>query len=416
MMKARTFLFWMHLVLGVAALAFILIMSATGVLLTYQRQIVEWYDTRDFRVDPPSPGTPSLRPDQLAAAARAERPDASITSLTRHADPSLPAEIGLGRRTLFLNPYSGHVWGESADGPRPFFRAVSAWHTGLGSSRDGVGHTVAAAANLAVVFMIVTGLVLWIPRNFSWNAVRNVLWFRSGLSGRARDFNWHHVLGVWCAVPLLIVVVGALPMSYEWASDLVFRAVGETPEPRRGTVQPAAAQTGDGARQTPGGGRGQRGAGGGRGGSGDGRGRGGAPRGSEASGRPDVDMGRVAELWRRAEQQGPGWRTITARLPTAPDAPLQFTIEQGTSQQPQKREVLSLDMKTGAVVSLVTFGDRSLGARVRTYLRFAHTGEILGFPSQTIAAVAAAAACVMSWTGLALAWRRFLRARALTAR
>lgn len=122
-------------------------------------------------------------------------------------------------------------------------------------------------------------------------------------------------------------------------------------------------------------------------------------------------MDRVTELWARAEQQGPGWRTITARLPTAANAPLQFTIEQGTSQQPQKRSVLSLDMKTGEVVGLVTFGDRSLGARVRTYLRFAHTGEVLAFPSQTIAAIAAAAACLMSWTGLALAWRRFFRGR-----
>ncbi len=404
-MKPRTFLFWIHLVIGVTTLLVIFIMSATGVLLTYQRQILEWYDTHDYRAAPPSPGTPHLRPDQIVAAVRAERPDAAISSITFHADPSVPAEVGIGRSTLFVNPYSGQVWGESTDGPRPFFRVISAWHTGLGSGRDSIGHTIAAASNLAVVFMVVTGFILWFPRNLSWNGARSVLWFRRGLPGKARDFNWHHVLGFWCALPLLIIVLGALPMSYPWASDLVFRAVGQPPEPRRGSVQ-AAAQNGGEAQPPTGGGRGQRGSAGGRGGPGEGRGRGGGgPRGSAPRGGPAVDMDRVTGLWARAEQQG--WQTITARLPTAANAPLQFTIEQGTSQQPQKRSVLSLDMKTGEVVGLVTFGDRSLGARVRTYLRFAHTGEVLAFPSQTIVAMASAAACVMSWTGLALAWRRF---------
>jgi uncharacterized iron-regulated membrane protein len=380
-MKPRTFLFWIHLALGGATLLFIFIMSATGVLLTYQRQILEWYDTHDYRLAPPTPGAPHLRPDQIVAAARAARPDAPISSIAFHADPFAPAEVGIGRRTLFLNPYSGHVWGERTDGPRPFFRVISAWHTGLGSGPDGIGHTIAAASNLAVVFMIVSGFILWFPRSLSWKAVRSVLWFRRGLRGRGRDFNWHQVLGFWCALPLLVVVLGALPMSYSWASDLVFRVVGETPEPRRGSVR-AAAQNGGEVQRSVTGGRGQKGT-------------------------AAVDMERVTELWARAEQHGPDWQMIRAQLPTASDAPLEFTIERGTSQQPQKRSVLSIDMETGGVVGLVTFGDRSLGARLRTYLRFAHTGEVLAFTSQTIAAIAAAAACMMSWTGLALLWRRF---------
>jgi uncharacterized iron-regulated membrane protein len=27
--------------------------------------------------------------------------------------------------------------------------------------------------------------------------MRNVLWFRRGLPGKARDFNWHNVIGFW---------------------------------------------------------------------------------------------------------------------------------------------------------------------------------------------------------------------------
>jgi len=59
--------------------------------------------------------------------------------------------------------------------------------------------------------------------------VRNVILFRRRLSGKARDFNWHNVIGIWSAIPLAIVVAGAVPISYPWASNLVYRIVGEEP-------------------------------------------------------------------------------------------------------------------------------------------------------------------------------------------
>ncbi len=39
-------------------------------------------------------------------------------------------------------------------------------------------------------------------------------------------------------------------------------------------------------------------------------------------------------------------------------------------------------------------------------MRFAHTGEVLGLPGQTIAGVATAGSVVLVWTGIALALRR----------
>jgi uncharacterized iron-regulated membrane protein len=39
-------------------------------------------------------------------------------------------------------------------------------------------------------------------------------------------------------------------------------------------------------------------------------------------------------------------------------------------------------------------------------MRFAHTGEVLGLPGQTVAGIVSAGGAVLVWTGLALAWRR----------
>jgi uncharacterized iron-regulated membrane protein len=68
---------------------------------------------------------------------------------------------------------------------------------------------------------------------------------------------------------------------------------------------------------------------------------------------------------------------------------------------------LTLDRASGQVITYEAFADQSLGRRLRSISRFAHTGEVLGIPGQTIAGLATAGATVLVWTGLALAWRRW---------
>lgn len=53
--------------------------------------------------------------------------------------------------------------------------------------------------------------------------------FRSGLRGKAREWNWHNVVGIWCALPLLVIVLTGVVMSFDWANALLFRVTGSTP-------------------------------------------------------------------------------------------------------------------------------------------------------------------------------------------
>lgn len=45
----RKAIFWGHLIVGLSASLVILVMSATGVLLMYQRQITAWADARALK-------------------------------------------------------------------------------------------------------------------------------------------------------------------------------------------------------------------------------------------------------------------------------------------------------------------------------------------------------------------------------
>jgi hypothetical protein len=118
-------------------------------------------------------------------------------------------------------------------------------------------------------------------------------------------------------------------------------------------------------------------------------------------------------LWTLAQAQVPGWRTVALRIPASPDAPAVFTIDRGDGGQPHKRATLTVNAQTGEITRFETFSDLTLGRRIRNTMRFAHTGEVLGIPGQTVAGIVSAGGAVLVWTGLALAWRRF---RAWTGR
>jgi len=367
MKTLRTVIFWTHLVAGVAAGVVVLIMSITGVALTYEKQMLEWADRRAWSAPPPV-GVRHLPPETLLAQVAAARPGAAPTGVTLRAHPAAPATITLeGNASLLVNPYTGAIIGQPPAALRSFFRTMTAWHRYLaldGASRT-MGKAITGAANLTFLFIVISGLYLWWPRVRTWLQFRNVLWFRRGLPSKARDFNWHNVIGFWSAVPLAIVVAGAVPISYPWASNLVYRLAGEQPP-------------------VPGGGS------------------------ARPSGNPEPVSGSgLNAAWQRAQEQTPEWRTIAVRL-SAADRPLTLTVDEGYGGQPQQRETLTISRATGDITRVDAFADLSPGRRVRSWLRFTHTGEFYGLAGQTVAGLVSAGGVLLVYTGLALAWRRLV--------
>ncbi|HJS75060.1 MAG TPA: PepSY-associated TM helix domain-containing protein, partial [Vicinamibacteria bacterium] len=239
-MLRKTF-FWLHLGTGLTAGAIVFIMSVTGVLLTYERQILAWSD-RDLRSLPPE-GAPRLPLTTLLSHALDSGEGELPASITVRSDPEAPVSISLGRnRSLFMSPYTGESLGEGNQRVRKFFRTVTDWHRWLGASVESrpTGKAFTGAANLAFLFLVGSGFYLWWPRSFKWTSLRNVIFFRRGLAGKARDFNWHNTIGFWSAAPLFVIVISGVVISYPWASDLLYRATGSEPPARR-TAPPRAA-------------------------------------------------------------------------------------------------------------------------------------------------------------------------------
>jgi uncharacterized iron-regulated membrane protein len=393
--RIRTVFFWLHLVAGLCAGIVVLIMSATGVLLTFEKQTIYWADTRHIAVAPPA-GVAPLAIDDLLARVRATKLVDEPTAIAVRRDPIAPIALTVGAGAVaYADPYTGRLLGRGDPGVRTFFRGVTDWHRWLAATGESraTGRAITGASNLAFLFLVLSGAYLWIPRTWVWRAVRQVVWFRRGLSGKAFDFNWHNTIGVWSAAPLAIVVASGAVISYPWASNLVYRIAGEAPPaPRGGGGEPRGPRT-EGPRPD-----GRRAEGGPR------------PEGVRAEGarreRPATPPPSLNAAWSAALRQRPDWRMITLRLPTGA-APLAFTIDEGGPGQPQYRGTLTVDRASGAVVSYDGFDQQTAGRRLRSILRFAHTGEVLGLPGQAVAGLASLGGVVLVYTGFSLALRRF---------
>jgi uncharacterized iron-regulated membrane protein len=283
--------------------------------------------------------------------------------------------VGFGReRTLYVNPYTGQALGEGSARVRGFFHGVTDWHRwlGAGGERRALGRAVTGACNLAFLLLVVSGLYLWLPRQWTRRQVRSVAWFRGGLRGKARDFNWHNVIGLWMWTPLFFIVLTGVVMSYPWATGLLYRLAGEEPPKRSGEE-----------RARPG-------------------------RDAEPE---TVPLEGLNELWAVAEGRVAGWQSITLRLPDSPEAPVSFTIARGQRGRADLRAQLTLDRATAETVRWEPYESQGLGRRLRTWSRWVHTGEAGGVIGQTLAGLASAGAALLVWTGIALACRRLLAFR-----
>lgn len=287
-MKLRGAVFWCHLAIGSLAGLVILVMCASGILLAFERQVIAW-DVSRYRVTPPPKDLPRVPLDLLLLARH------QPSNITVRSDVQAPLEFVYGReRTAFIDPYSGKVLGQGSKPMRAFFSNVERWHRALGGElRTGFGRKITGAANLLFVFLISSGPYLWWPRKQTWQHFKAVLLFRAGLSGRQRDWNWHHVAGIWCALPLFFISTSGVVMSYG------------TP-PRQAAVR------------------------------------------REAGARPQT----LENLLAKTESQFPGWRSISLRFPQLySGSSILLTVDRGNGGQPGKRTQVTLDRSTGRVLS-----------------------------------------------------------------
>ena len=301
----RTIIFWLHLTVAAAAGLVILMLAATGVVLSLEPVVTGLAERRYFVAAPE--GVERLPPEEIALAA-----GLAATSLSYRSDPRAPVRVYEGRdRYARVHPYTGQVLATGPGGIERFFEAVHNWHRWFNVSGGSVrrARAVTGAVNVAFLFLLLTGPILWIPRPVTRRSLASVLLLRRGARGARRDLNWHQVVGIWSVLPLAAIAATGVTTSYPGVGDRVYPMVGN-----------AVSAGGWAVASAPVGMRVERVA---------------IPEDSARVAEPDLRAGlATAEAW------VPGWRTLILNLPRAEDGEVRVEV-QGGPRGPASQDRLS---------------------------------------------------------------------------
>ena len=374
----RKSLFWIHLVAGLVCAIPLVVVAFTGVLLSVEPQVIDAVERDLLRVEART-GSPPVSLDSMVASARRVQ-SGKVTAVTVVPGATQAAVVRFGKEgAVWVDPWTGSVQGTTTA-----VHAAFAWlgriHRWLGSKE--IGGKITGVSVLLCLLLSVTGMVLWWPRNLK--AMSQVVFPRRGLKGRARDWQWHNALGV-LALPFLLVLssTGAV-FAYPWAEVAMFRILGSEP-PKRGAppANVAGAKAGEAARKD-------------------------ADAGLQDMKAPlpkaSLPFPMQASLDTALLRAPSGWSTATLRLSDRPGSgSTVLFVQPGQTARLGTSVVLNPDGSFAEAKA--PRGD--LAFRLRAILRPIHTGEQFGIPGQILMALATMSTLVLTWTGIAMSWRRF---------
>ncbi len=359
-----------------------LTLCATGVLLTYKRQVERWLTEPEVVVPA---GARPLTLEEIVTRAQNHVPLSNNMQVVVSNAPDAAVAVRQGRRGLaLLNPYTGELLEPQRPWVRDAFHFVTRFHRwfAVGDEARPAAKFIVGVANLALLFLVASGLYLWLPPIWRRHAFRfRTLFVRKPRSSRMRDYNWHHVLGIWAAGPLVVLIVTGSVFSFNWTGDVIYSVLG-VERPQRSGPEPAGGGRGRGRRggQEPGSGQ--------------------FPVVAPAG---MLTLDALADV---AAGHAPDWRELAIGLPRPGQSRVTVLIDRGNGGQPTLRETVTLNRATGETIESVPHERLPAAQRIRGTIRFLHTGEYFGFVGQTVAGLASLAGVLMVWTGIALAWRR----------
>src|SRR5690606_2247313 len=234
----RNAVFQVHWFLGITAGIVLALVGVTGLILSYEHEIVDALNTDVVTVEPA--GRQALSPSGLVARVNEQRSGTQLAAIELAADPRktesdiidlTPAERRGERR--HLDPYTGQVLGELQH--QGFFRTSMQLHRWL--AMDDVGKQIVGASTVILIFFCLSGLYLRWPRR--WGSLRT--WLGLDWKQKGRNFLWHlhSVVGTWVLLAYLVMSLTGLWWSYGWYREAVNDWAAAGAPPRAELATPA---------------------------------------------------------------------------------------------------------------------------------------------------------------------------------
>ena len=247
-MKRKKTLKWLigqlHLWLGLASGIVVLIVSITGCLFVFQKEISETVWKKKYFVTAPEGGrTLPLSTLQSTAQAvlGADKPINDI-AIYRQRDRSWEfmaynlndtaityfGAVGY-YASVFIDPYTGAVLGER-DYKYDFFSVVKYIHWSLLLNTP-YGQPIVGWSTLVFVIGLITGLVLWWPKKWTKALRDRSFKIKWRASFKRVNYDLHNVPGFYSLLPALVLGLTGMVFAFRWFSAVAYVAASGTTSP-----------------------------------------------------------------------------------------------------------------------------------------------------------------------------------------
>ncbi|WP_291914218.1 PepSY domain-containing protein [Chitinophaga sp. CB10] len=254
--RFRKIVDWLHLWLGLVSGIIVVIISITGCLFVFQKEINEMVYHRQIFVTPAN--TPTLPVSQLRATAQAYvGVDKPISGIVAYAAPDKAWEFTTYKynqegltyfdiceyfETVYVNPYTGAVTGK-VDYKHNFFYIVKFIHWSL-LLNDKIGQPIVGWSTFIFVILLITGLILWWPKKWTKATREQSFKIRWKASWKRVNYDLHNVLGFYALVIALVLALTGMVWSFSWFQATVYVvASGTTTPPDRSDKTSAVVTT-----------------------------------------------------------------------------------------------------------------------------------------------------------------------------
>lgn len=237
-----------HEYLGLATGLVVFIVAVTGCCWVFQKEIRNWLHPMDAVIVEDGPVIPPTRARELALEVF---PGKKVHG-TLYGAPEDPIEVIFYQQkpefysSIFLHPWTGDVL-RVTDHEKGFFHFILHGHMYLWLPEK-LGSTLVRYSTLLFFAIILSGLVLWLPKNRRGLAQRLRFKWKPGTRWRRKNFDIHAILGFYVSSLALIFVFTGCVMAFDWFYNAAYKTAGGNKYPA--FVVPAIEALPDSSRQS----------------------------------------------------------------------------------------------------------------------------------------------------------------------
>ncbi|MBL7931003.1 MAG: PepSY domain-containing protein [Bacteroidia bacterium] len=223
MKKLKNILRQLHLILGLGSGLVVFIVSVTGCIYAFEEQIRSViYKNTFYHVC--NHEHKSLI--ELTDVLRRNYPDQKLKNIIIPEEKNANVLFVLKNRIIvYVNPETAEVSG-TLNRETEFFEIVLKIHRSL--LLGDTGKIITGTSALIFFFMIVSGIILWWPKNKRNLSKKIKLRLDSGK--KRRNYDLHSVLGFYASWILIFSVITGLVFSFKWFEGAMYTLVGSKKE------------------------------------------------------------------------------------------------------------------------------------------------------------------------------------------